>query len=196
VISIHTPHETQLLKLQSPWMVKEDVLTPDWSPFLVLPRQERAKKPRPIQTLGGLCDRVRTAAFAELQAYHAFNWASDRFLLEAPHGLPDLWLSLAQEELGHLSSLLSLLEKLGEKPSDHAVSDWLFVSFMKCQSAREFAVFMASAEERGQKAGLRFESDFSKSHQEASELFGKIARDEQRHIDSAYTYFPVLPKPA
>ncbi len=180
--------------LTSPWTNDRGYAVPSWSPFLVLPRSERDPPPRPIQTVGGLCDRVRTAAFAELQAYHAFTWAAETFG-EAPSDLRQTWLSLAHEEIGHLVSLLNLLGTLGESPEERPVSDWLFASFMNCTSAREFAHFMASAEERGKKAGERFSKDFSKSHAEAAALFGKIARDEQRHIDTAYVYFPVLPKP-
>jgi len=51
----------------------------DFHPFKTVEPGQRAAKPRPMNTLAGLGDRMRTAAFAELQAIAAFGWAAEHF---------------------------------------------------------------------------------------------------------------------
>lgn len=162
---------------------------PDWAPFAVLPREERAAPPRAIETKEGLGDRLRTAAFAEIQAQHAFLWGAERFT-DAPDSLRDAWRALALEEKKHLGWLLKRLEEIGLEITERPVSDWLWVSLTTCTSAREFAVFMASAEERGRKAGVRFFQQLLKTDPVSARIFGKIAEEEVEHIRLAEKYFP------
>jgi uncharacterized ferritin-like protein (DUF455 family) len=163
--------------------------TPSWSPFAVLPREERTKPPRAIDTKEGIGDRLRAAAFAELQAYYAFLWGAARFE-DAPEMLKTNWRGLALAEERHLGWLLRRMDELGIEVTDRAVSDWLWVSLTNCQSAREFAVFMASAEERGRRAGVRFEEALRKIDPTSAAIFGKIAEEEVEHIRLAEKFFP------
>jgi uncharacterized ferritin-like protein (DUF455 family) len=163
--------------------------TPDWEPFRVLPRSERTKAPRAIETRDGIGDRLRAAAFAEIQAYYAFLWGAARFE-DAPVELRANWRGLAMAEERHLGWLLRRMEELGIDIQDRPVSDWLWVSLTSCLSAREFAVFMASAEERGRRAGVRFHEALSAIDPETSRIFGRIAEEEVEHIRLAERFFP------
>ena len=53
-----------------------NVPTPEWTGFQVLPRGELAPGPRAITSREGIADRLRAAAFAEIQAREAFAWAA------------------------------------------------------------------------------------------------------------------------
>jgi rubrerythrin len=163
--------------------------TPDWAPFLICDRSERALPPRGIQSVEGIGDRLRTAAFAELQAVHAFNWGADHFE-DAPESLKTAWRGLALAEERHLGWLLKRMEQLNLPVKDRAVSDWLWVSLTNCKSAKEFAVFMASAEERGRRAGVSFQKTLLPVDPETAAIFGKIAEEEIEHIRLAERYFP------
>ena len=48
-------------------------------PFELAPSGEWGEAPRSIKTQDGVGDRMRSAAFAEVQARDAFLWASERF---------------------------------------------------------------------------------------------------------------------
>jgi uncharacterized ferritin-like protein (DUF455 family) len=162
---------------------------PDWAPFRLAPTGRRADPPRGIETRDGIGDRLRTAAFAELQALHAFNWAADTFE-DAPPALRAAWRGLALAEEKHLQWLLRRMEELAIPVDARAVSDWLWNSLMSCKSAREFAVFMASAEERGRRAGERFEEAMAAIDPVSSVIFGKIAEEEVEHIRLTQRFYP------
>jgi hypothetical protein len=70
------------------------------------------------------------------------------------------------------------------------VSDQLWVSLTSCKTAREFALYMASAEERGRKAGVRFHQALLKKDPVTAEIFGTIAKEEVAHIALAEKFFP------
>lgn len=176
------PMEFQPIDLAPGW-------TPDWAPFLVLPREERTKTPRSIATRDGIGDRLRAAAFAEIQAYYAFLWGAARFT-DAPELLRVNWRGLAFAEERHLGWLLKRADELGIDLRERGVSDWLWVSLTNCTTAREFAVFMASAEERGRRAGVRFHEELAKIDPVTAEIFGKIAEEEIEHIRLAEKFFP------
>ncbi len=163
--------------------------TPVWTPFVVLPRSERAKSPRSIETKDGIGDRLRAAAFAEIQAYYAFHWAADRFA-DAPPALKANWRGLALAEERHLEWLLARMADLEIDVRERGVSDWLWVSLQKCQTAKEFAVFIASAEERGRLAGVRFSEAMRKIDPISAEIFGRIAEEEIEHIRLAEKFYP------
>jgi len=58
-----------------------------------------------------------------------------------------------------------------------------------CQSAEEFAITIATAEERGRLAGLRLVKFLGKSDPITAALFQKIADDEVAHVALATTFF-------
>ncbi len=160
--------------------------TPDWSPFLVSPKPVA---PRSINTAEGVADRLRAAAFAEIQAREAFSWAS-KYFTDAPEPLRQAWAELALAEERHLGWLLKRMEELKVDVREKTVSDHLWHSLMACQNARDFAFYIANAEERGRRAGVRFR-DAMKSHDPVSaEIFGKIADEEVEHIELAARHYP------
>jgi uncharacterized ferritin-like protein (DUF455 family) len=163
-------------------------VTPDWSPFKVCTRGERGDPPRGITTAEGIGDRLRTAAFAEIQAREAFLYGAERFT-EAPEGLKTAWRGLALAEQRHLDWLLKRMQELGVDPAGRAVSDQLWVSLTSCTDAEDFAHYMASAEERGRKAGVRFQQALAEIDTESARIFGKIAEEEVEHIRLADRYY-------
>jgi hypothetical protein len=70
------------------------------------------------------------------------------------------------------------------------VSDFLWHSFMGCADARQFATYMADAEERGRKAGERFHQTLVQTDPVTAEIFRKIAEEEVGHIALARRFFP------
>ena len=170
-------------------MNTENSTAPNWAPFKICNRDERALSPRSIHSVEGIGDRLRTAAFAELQAFHAFTWGADTFT-DAPASLKSAWRGLALAEERHLGWLLKRLSELGLEVKERGVSDWLWISLTNCKTAKEFAVFMASAEERGRLAGVRFHETLLPVDPVTAKIFGKIAEEEVEHIRLAQTYFP------
>ncbi|GEM_PF-1635986 len=146
-------------------------------------------------TREGIGDRLRAAAFAELQAIHGFRWAADRFTQEVSAELRLDWLRLAQEEEKHMNWLLARLEGLGIPLRERPVSDFLWRSFLTCTSARAFCHYIAGAEERGRDAGLRFAKRMQQFDPISAEIFGQIAEEEKSHIELAYRYFPLSTRP-
>jgi uncharacterized ferritin-like protein (DUF455 family) len=134
-------------------------------------------------------DRLRAAAFAEIQAREAFFWAAERFASDAPEGLCEAWRRLARAEDKHLQWLLHRLTELGFHAGDRPVSDHLWRSFLLCRSAEEFARFMASAEDRGRIAGERFYASLKTTDPVSAEIFRKIAEEEIEHIELAARFF-------
>src|SRR6185369_10143196 len=163
-------------------VAEEPVPSRDWDPFVV--RDARPEPPRPISTIEGVGDRLRAAAFAELQAREAFLWAASQFE-DAPPQLRAAWRALASAEQRHLDLLLGRLKALGIDVRERAVSTRLWESLMGCRSAREFAVFIANAEERGRKAGERFRQAMGPVDRASAEIFGLIADEEVAHVELA-----------
>jgi len=160
-----------------------------WEPFLIFNDLSKpAPAPRAIETKEGVGDRLRAAAFAEIQAREAFLWASETFE-DASESLKKAWQGLALAEDKHLNWLLNRMKELNIDPKSRAVSLRLWESFMKCKSAKEFALFMASAEERGRKAGERFYENLKSQDPISAEIFRKIAEEEIEHIELAQKYF-------
>lgn len=150
---------------------------------------------------------MRAAAFAEIQAREAFRWAASRFE-DAPAEARRAWLALAHAEEKHLNWLLKRMEELGIAIDARPVSDQLWQSFVRCETAETFSWFMASAEERGRKAGERFRDALLQTDPVTARIFGQIALEEIDHIALATRYFgyspekkppdaqrPVLPNP-
>lgn len=161
----------------------------NWEPFRIAPRGTKSDAPRSLETPEGVGDRLRSAAFAEIQARDAFLWAASHYT-DAPESLKRAWTGLAQAEQRHLEWLLRRMEELNVDVRERQVSDQLWISLTSCQSAKEFALYMASAEERGRKAGVRFHQALFATDPTTAEIFGKIAEEEVAHIALAYKYFP------
>lgn len=145
--------------------------------------------PRAIHSREGIGDRLRAAAFAEIQARDAFLWAAETFT-EAPQALRTAWKGLAVAEERHLSWLLNRMTELGIDVADRRVSDQLWVSLTSCKTPSEFAHYMASAEDRGRRAGERFRDAMAQVDPTTAQIFGKIAEEEVEHIALAYRYYP------
>jgi uncharacterized ferritin-like protein (DUF455 family) len=160
-----------------------------WEPFALAPRGDRGDAPRSLETPEGVGDRLRSAAFAEIQAREAFLWAASEFT-DAPEPLKRAWIALSQAEDRHLEWLLQRMSELNIDIKARKVSDYLWISLITCKSAREFALYMASAEERGRKAGVRFQQALQATDSKTANIFGKIAEEEVAHIALAEKYFP------
>lgn len=136
----------------------------------------------------GVADRLRSAAFAEIQAREAFAWAAERFA-DAPEPLRSAWRGLSAAEDRHLGWLLTRLSEVGSSPNARPVSPRLWRSLTCCGSAREFSFFMASAEERGRLAGLLFQSSMAGADPLTAEIFGRIAEEEAAHVALVRRFF-------
>src|SRR4051794_399527 len=77
----------------------------DWTPFRIAAPGKKADLPRSLDTQEGIGDRLRSAAFAEIQARDAFLWAAAHFD-DAPEELRKAWTLLAKEEEKHMNWLL------------------------------------------------------------------------------------------
>lgn len=161
----------------------------DWAPFVLVEAGQFVAPPRPMDTIDGIADRMRSAAFAEKQAILAFRWAADHFE-DASLDLREAWRELAFAEEKHMNWLLVRMKELGFEVISKPVSDRLWRSLIACTSAKEFAFFMANAEERGQKAGMRFYEFLRNKDAVTAEIFLKIAQEETEHIALAKRFFP------
>lgn len=162
---------------------------PNWEPFVITENGAHADAPRSIHSPEGIGDRLRAAAFAEIQARDAFLWASNTFQ-DAPPSLRNAWAGLALAEQRHFDWIMKRMQELGVSPSARKVSDQLWYSLINCKTAENFAIFIASAEERGRKAGVRFYEAMKEKDPVTSEIFRKIAEEEVAHIALATKYFP------
>jgi len=160
-----------------------------WEPFSLSPNGGKPDAPRSLDTIEGVGDRLRSAAFAEIQAREAFLWGASHFS-DASEDLKGAWRALARAEQRHLEWLLKRMSDLGIDVKARRVSDWLWHSLISCKTAREFALYMASAEERGRVAGIRFYQALSKTDPVTAEIFAKIAEEEVSHIALAQKHFP------
>lgn len=158
--------------------------------FVLCPPSKNPPPSRSIETWLGIGDRLRSAAFAELQATEAFFWASRHYALEIPKDLQKNWEELAHQERKHMNWILERMRQLNVKISDRAVSDRLWQRLISCPNPKEFTWVMSEAERRGQKAGEFFARHLEKSDPPTALIFKKIAEEEQSHIDLAEKYYP------
>jgi len=145
-----------------------------------------------VRTTEGVGDRLRTIAFAELQARDAFRWAADRFEDASP-ALKAAWLGLAEEEQKHLDWLLARMEDLGTPLLERCVSDQLWRSLQSCESARAFTLYISSAEDWGREAGERLAEQLHATDPESAALFARIAKEEEGHVAIARRFYPEAP---
>jgi uncharacterized ferritin-like protein (DUF455 family) len=156
-----------------------------WSPYKI----GTPPRVRPLQTVEGLGDRIRLIAFAERQAQIAFLEASTKYQ-DIPAGLAEAWIWVAAEEKKHESWLLQRLNELNQAVDAVDVSLSLYHSFSKCESARDFAFYIADAEERGRVGAERFAEVLRLRDPQTAEMFAKIALEEREHIALVAKYFP------
>ena len=151
----------------------------DWKPFVVCPPEEYAPSARGMGGPDGLGDRLRTAAFAERQAFAAFLWAADAFT-DASDELRAAWRRIGLEEEVHLNLLLGRMAELGVV--DRPVSDRLWRRLTTAKTAAEFSVMMREAEARGQAAEESFRRSLAQRDPVTAAIFGRIADDEAEHL--------------
>jgi len=140
---------------------------------------------RALQCPGGVGDRLRVVAFAELQARDLFRYGAERFSGEAPEAWREEWLRFASVEDQHAQLLLKRMQELGVEPGERAVSDKLS---RLCRSADDpvtFLFLLASAEERGMESGNVLGSQMQPLDPESASIFARIAREEVEHVESA-----------
>lgn len=147
----------------------------DWSPFRLCPPGRRPPAPRSLGTKEGVGDRLRTAAFAELQAREAFLWAARTWDVAE-------WRRVAAEEDKHLGWLLARMRQLGVDPAERPVSDALWRSLTGCAGLKDFAAYMYTAEERGRAAEVSFSRSLAVSDPVTARLFEAIAAEEEGHL--------------
>lgn len=163
-----------------------------WAPFQVVGPDEKPQMPRPLKGPFGVGDRLRWVAFAELQASRGFAWAAEHYS-DAPAALVEAWRFLAHEELKHMNWILDRMRALGVAPADRKLRADLWDSFLRCETARDFTLYMASAEERGRSAGVFFSEALRDLDPETGKLFEKIATEEVEHVKLATRFYPDLP---
>ncbi len=153
----------------------------DWTPFVVCAPEDYAPSARGMGGPEGLGDRLRTAAFAERQAFAAFLWAADS-LTDASEELRAAWRRIGLEEEVHLNLLLDRMAELGVKVAGRPVSDRLWRRLTTAKTAAEFAVMMREAEVRGQAAEESFRRSLARRDPVTAAIFGRIADDEAEHL--------------
>ena len=157
----------------------------DWSPFKI----GISQKPRPLNSIEGIVDRIRIAAFAERQAHYAFLEAARIFAKEVPEDLVFAWKRIALEEAKHESWLLARLIEINQDVAELPVGLGLYNSFCKCQTAKEFTLYITDSEEKGRLAGLKFVEVLKTRDPESARIFLNIAIEELDHISLASKYF-------
>ncbi len=162
-------------------------------PFCICAEGERPPKPRALEVAGGLADRMRTAAFAEKQAIHAFRWASEYFQ-DVPDELRASWLQLIPEEEKHYRLIVERMAELGFELDERPVSLGLWDSLEACTTGRELCLRIAASEERGRRAGVLLSRYLAKSDPATAAVFQEIVEDEVAHVALAETYFGWKPE--
>lgn len=157
----------------------------DWSPY----KTGMPSKIRPMNTIEGLGDRIRVAAFAERQAYYAFTQAATIFANDVPSELVKAWQKIALEESKHESWLLKRLAELNIDVAEVPVSLGLYRSFIGCQTARDFTLYISDSEEKGRLAGMKFAEFLKITDPISSKIFTDIADEEVFHISLAKKFF-------
>lgn len=155
-----------------------------WHPYQI----GTAPKVRSLQTTEGLGDRLRLVAFAERQAFHAFNEAALRFK-DAPAGLVEAWKKVALDEARHEGWLVKRMEEIGEDISAVPVSLNLYHSLAHCSDAKSFSLYVADAETRGKVGAERFAEVLEKRDPITAKIFAQIAYEEREHIALVDQYF-------
>lgn len=167
--------------------------TIDFSPFDICQPGERPDKPRPMNTPEGIGDRMRSAAFAELQAIAAFKWAADHFG-DAPTELRASWVAQVADESRHYGMIRRRMDELGVVVTEKKVSLGLWEALQDCATGEEFCIMIAMAEERGRRAGLKLAGHLKHADPATARIFLEIAEDEVAHVALAETHFDWTPE--
>ncbi len=139
---------------------------------------------RPLVGVGGVEDRLRLVAFAELQARDLFRFGADRFGPVAPQWA-ESWLRFAEVEDRHAQMLLTRMQELGHDPGARTVSDKLTRLCRATDDAVLFLFLLSSAEERGMEAGIILGGQMRKVDPISAEIFAQIAQEEVEHVETA-----------
>lgn len=153
-----------------------------WIPFQVA---AQADSVRALGVPGGVEDRLRLVAFAEIQARDLFRWGAERFAAEIPAAWGAKWREFAEVEDLHAQLLLTRMQELGLDPGARKVSNKLH---RLCHSAADAVLFLfllAGAEERGRDAGLVLGKQMQAVDAQSAALFRRIAEEEMEHVAMA-----------
>lgn len=140
---------------------------------------------RKMEAPGGVSDRLRVVAFAELQARDLFRYGAARFEGEVPEEWRRDWLRFAEVEDLHAQLLLTRMTELGISPGERSVSDKLS---RLCRAAEDPVVFLfllSSAEERGMEAGVVIGEQMKDLDPHSAAIFARIASEEVEHVAAA-----------
>lgn len=154
-----------------------------YSPFRIATGKPDAI--RALQAPGGVADRLRVVAFAELQARDLFRYGAARFGEVVPPEWKESWLRFAEVEDVHAQLLLARMATLGLDPGERTVSDKLS---RLCRAATDpvtFLFLLASAEERGMESGNILGEQMQAVDAESASIFARIAREEVEHVEAA-----------
>lgn len=162
----------------------------NWFPFLI--SEQYPDPPRSLirGQIEGVGDRLRAAAFAELQAESAFLWAAEYFRKDAPSRLIEKWKILAKEERKHFSWLIERMKELNVNPSERKVSLGLWKILTSCKNAEDFCIIIADAENRGRISGEKIAEYLQSEDPQTAKIFLDIAKDEIEHIRLAAQFYP------
>jgi uncharacterized ferritin-like protein (DUF455 family) len=140
---------------------------------------------RALQAPGGVGDRLRVVAFAELQARDLFRYGAEHFGSEIPSEWSRSWNEFAEVEDQHAQLLLTRMAQLGLEPGERTVSDKLSRLCRAASDPVTFLFLLASAEERGMESGNVLGSQMAAVDAESAGIFARIAREEVEHVEHA-----------
>ena len=152
-----------------------------WEPFVLATPKQKAPFPDPISHPEGLGDRLRIAAFAELQAARAFSWAAEHFS-DVSEAVVAGWQRQIPEEKLHFRLIMERMNNLGVHPQQKPVSAQLSENLYTCATGRDFAITIATAEHKGRLAALKMASFLEHRDPITAQVFLRIAHDEIAHI--------------
>ena len=164
-----------------------------WEPFVLAAPNETAPFPMPISHPEGLGDRLRIAAFAELQAVRAFGWAAEHFTDVSAEVIAG-WQIQIPEEKFHFRLIMERMSYLGVHAGQKPVSVSLSEKLYTCQTGRDFAIEIATAEHRGRLAALKMASYLENRDPVTARVFLRIAQDELAHLQLVIDNFDWTPK--
>lgn len=154
-----------------------------YSPFR--PTRGRPDGVRPLMATGGVEDRLRLVAFAELQARDLFLYGAERFAAVAPAVWIENWERFAEVENRHAQMLMERMQELGVDPGGRSVSDKLSRLCRATDDVVLFLFLLASAEERGMESGVVLGEQMARVDARSAEIFAQIAREEVEHVEAA-----------